>query len=597
MINKKGAIIGLIIMLLCCLYANEVSEEYRLGNDLMAAINTGLDNLMMHPIHFLTPSLDPTDLKNALIGLVPGLFALTVLMQPKKKYRPGIEHGSARWGTARDFAHLTNTKEPDRNIILTESEKLNMDTRKTRLNNNVLVVGGSGSGKTRFFVKPNLMQCHSSYVITDPKGSLLLEEGKMLQQNGYEIKSFNTINFEKSLHYNPLAYIKNEEDILKVVDVLIANTSGKNAQEDFWVKSERLLLTALIAYLWYEAPKEEQTFSMVSYLINQSETREDDEDYENPVDILFKRLESKAPEHFAVMQYKKYKLAAGETAKSILISVGVRLAPFDIAKVRELTSYDEMALDTLGDKKTALFIIIPDTNATFNFLVAMLYTQLFDSLCFKADDVYGGRLPVPVRCILDEFANIGRIPEFDKLIATIRSREISACIILQSISQLKPMYEKSWEVIVDNCDSFLFLGGRGDETTKMVSGQLGKETVDHRSLNKSKGRETSNSEQNTILGRELLTEAELKLLKTDQCVLSVRTCPPFLSKKYDLTKHPRYKQTADFDQSLVYDITKEQSKSLKTASLDLGQLIAPDEKIVEFVLPKSILEANITQEN
>lgn len=597
MINKKGVIIGLIIMLLCCLYANEVSEEYRLCNDLMAAINTGLDSLMMRPIHFLTPSLDPTDLKNALLGLVPGLFALPVLMQPKKKYRTGIEHGSARWGTARDFAHLINTKEPDKNIILTKSEKLNMDTRKTRLNNNVLVVGGSGSGKTRFFVKPNLMQCHSSYVITDPKGSLLLEEGKMLQQNGYEIKSFNTINFEKSLHYNPLAYIKNEEDILKVVDVLIANTSGKNAQEDFWVKSERLLLTALIAYLWYEAPKEEQTFAMVSYLINQSETREDDEDYENPVDILFKRLESKEPEHFAVMQYKKYKLAAGETAKSILISVGVRLAPFDIAKVRELTSYDEMALDTLGDKKTALFIIIPDTNATFNFLVAMLYTQLFDSLCFKADDVYGGRLPVPVRCILDEFANIGRIPEFDKLIATIRSREISACIILQSISQLKPMYEKSWEVIVDNCDSFLFLGGRGDETTKMVSGQLGKETVDHRSLNKSKGRETSNSEQNTILGRELLTEAELKLLKTDQCVLSVRTCPPFLSKKYDLTKHPRYKQTADFDQSLIYDITKEQSKSLKTAGLDLGQLIAPDEKIVEFVLPEPILETDITQEN
>ena len=522
------------------------------------------------------PSFYPTDL---FIGLAIGaLLRLIIYVRSKnaKKYRKGVEYGSARWGNAKDIEPYIDPTFQN-NVILTQTERLTMNNRpkdpKTARNKNVLIVGGSGSGKTRFWLKPNLMQCHSSYVVTDPKGSIIIECGKLLLREGYKVKILNTINFKKSMHYNPFAYIRSEKDILKLVTTLIANTKGEGmAGDDFWVKAETLLYTALIAYIYYEAPEDEQNFTTLIEFINASEVREDDEEFKNNVDLMFDRLEEKDPQHFAVRQYKKYKLAAGKTAKSILISCGARLAPFDIKELRELTAYDELELDTLGDRKTALFIIISDTDATFNFLVSMCYTQLFNLLCDKADDVYGGRLPVHVRCLIDECANIGQIPNLEKLMATIRSREISACLVLQAQSQLKALYKDNSDTIIGNCDSMIFLGGKEKTTLKDLTETLGKETIDMFNTSDTRGSQRSYGINYQRLGKELMSMDELSVMDGGKCILQLRGVRPFFSDKYDITKHPNYKYLSDFDKKNAFDIEKFLSTKLKLKGNDVYEV-------------------------
>ena len=509
----------------------------------------------------IAPSFHPADLLIGIAGAVIVRLIIYVKGKNAKKYRKGMEYGSARWGTAEDIKPYTDPVF-ENNIPLTQTERLTMNSRpkqpKYARNKNILVIGGSGSGKTRFFVKPSLMQMHSSYVVTDPKGTVLIECGKLLQRGGYQIKVLNTINFKKSMKYNPFAYLRSEKDILKLVNTIIANTKGdgEKSGEDFWVKAEKLYYTALIGYIWYEAPDEEKNFTTLLEMINASEAREDDEDFQNPVDLMFERLEEKDPEHFAVKQYRKYKLAAGKTAKSILISCGARLAPFDIKEMRELMETDEMQLDTIGDRKTALFVIISDTDDTFNFVVSILYTQLFNLLCDKADDEYGGRLPVHVRCLLDEFANIGQIPKFEKLIATIRSREISASIILQSQSQLKAIYKDNADTIVGNCDTTLFLGGKEKTTLKEISEILGKETIDSFNTSETRGRELSHGLNYQKLGKQLMTEDEIAVMDGGKCILQLRGVRPFFSDKFDITKHPKYKYLSDADPKNAFDMEK-----------------------------------------
>ena len=509
----------------------------------------------------IAPSFHPADLLIGIAGAVIVRLIIYVKGKNAKKYRKGMEYGSARWGTAEDIKPYTDPVF-ENNIPLTQTERLTMNSRpkqpKYARNKNILVIGGSGSGKTRFFVKPSLMQMHSSYVVTDPKGTVLIECGKLLQRGGYQIKVLNTINFKKSMKYNPFAYLRSEKDILKLVNTIIANTKGdgEKSGEDFWVKAEKLYYTALIGYIWYEAPDEEKNFTTLLEMINASEAREDDEDFQNPVDLMFERLEEKDPEHFAVKQYRKYKLAAGKTAKSILISCGARLAPFDIKELRELMETDEMQLDTIGDRKTALFVIISDTDDTFNFVVSILYTQLFNLLCDKADDEYGGRLPVHVRCLLDEFANIGQIPKFEKLIATIRSREISASIILQSQSQLKAIYKDNADTIVGNCDTTLFLGGKEKTTLKEISEILGKETIVSFNTSETRGRELSHGLNYQKLGKQLMTEDEIAVMDGGKCILQLRGVRPFFSDKFDITKHPKYKYLSDADPKNAFDMEK-----------------------------------------
>ena len=523
------------------------------------------------------PSFQPFDL---MIGIICGiLLRIAVYLKAKdaKKFRHNVEYGSARWGTKKDIAPFEDPVFRN-NIILTKTEYLMMSNRPKNpanaRNKNVLIVGGSGSGKTRFWLKPNLLQCHSSYVVTDPKGTVVLECGKALLHYKYRIKIFNTINFRKSMHYNPFAYIHSEKDILKLVTTLITNTKGEGkAGDDFWVKAETLLYTALIGYIHYEAPEEEQNFNTLIEFINASEVREDDEDFQNPVDLMFEALEKRQPEHFAVRQYRKYKLAAGKTAKSILISCGARLAPFDIAELREITAYDELELDTLGDRKTALFLIMSDTDATFNFLISMIYSQLFNLLCEKADDVYGGRLPVHVRCLIDEAANIGQIPNLEKLVATIRSREISACLVLQAQSQLKAIYKDNAETIIGNMDSRIFLGGAEETTLKGLNTTLGKETIDTFNTGESRGREQSHSLNYQKLGKDLMSMDELAVMDGGKCILQLRGVRPFYSDKYDLTKHPNYKYTADYDKRNLFDIGKFLDHKLRLAPDDEYEVI------------------------
>ena len=509
----------------------------------------------------IAPSFHPVDLLIGIAGAVIVRLIIYVKGKNAKKYRKGMEYGSARWGTAEDIKPYTDPVF-ENNIPLTQTERLTMNSRpkqpKYARNKNILVIGGSGSGKTRFFVKPSLMQMHSSYVVTDPKGTVLIECGKLLQRGGYRIKVLNTINFKKSMRYNPFAYLRSEKDILKLVNTIIANTKGdgEKSGEDFWVKSERLFYCALIGYIHYEAPEEEKNFTTLLEMINASEAREDDPEFQSPVDLMFERLEEKDPEHFAVRQYKKFLLSAGKTRSSILISCGARLAPFDIKELRELMETDEMELDTLGDRKTALFVIISDTDDTFNFVVSILYTQLFNLLCDKADDEYGGRLPVHVRCLLDEFANIGQIPKFEKLIATIRSREISASIILQSQSQLKAIYKDNADTITGNCDTTLFLGGKEKTTLKEMSEILGKETIDSFNTSETRGRELSHGMNYQKLGKELMTQDEIAVMDGGKCILQVRGVRPFFSDKFDITKHPKYKYLSDADPKNAFDMEK-----------------------------------------
>ena len=532
-----------------------LAEGKELGDKIMSMMGT-------IPVAFANPlpSLHPLDL---LVGLCCGAgLRLAVYLRGKnaKKYRHGMEYGSARWGTPKDIEPFMAPKFAD-NIILTKTERLMMSNRppdpKNARNKNVLVVGGSGSGKTRFWLKPNLLQCHSSYVVTDPKGSIVVECGNALLKKGYKLKILNTINFSKSMHYNPFAYVHSEKDILKLVTTLMTNTKGEGSGGDpFWEKSERLLLTALIAYLHYEAPVEEQNFATLLEMLNTMQVLEDDEEYQNPVDLLFEELAKKKPNSFAGRQYKLYKLAAGKTAKSILISCGARLAPFDIQELRDLTMYDELQLDTLGDKKTALFLIMSDTDSTFNFLISMVYTQLFNLLCDKADDVYGGKLPVHVRCLIDECANIGQIPNLEKLVATIRSREISACLVLQARSQLKAIYKDNADTIVGNMDSQIFLGGSEPTTLKDLSEMLGKETIDAFNTSDTRGNSPSYGTTFQKMGHELLSRDELAVLDGGKCILQLRGVRPFLSDKYDLTQHPNYKLTSDYDPKNIFDIEK-----------------------------------------
>ena len=532
-----------------------LAEGKELGDKIMSMMGTV-------PLAFANPlpSLHPLDI---LVGLCCGAgLRLAVYLRGKnaKKYRHGMEYGSARWGTAKDIEPFMAPKFAD-NIILTKTERLMMSNRppdpKNARNKNVLVVGGSGSGKTRFWLKPNLLQCHSSYVVTDPKGTIVLECGNAMLKNGYKVKILNTINFKKSMHYNPFAYVHSEKDILKLVTTLMTNTKGEGSGGDpFWEKSERLLLTALIAYLHYEAPVEEQNFATLLEMLNTMQVLEDDEEYQNPVDLLFEELAKKKPNSFAGRQYKLYKLAAGKTAKSILISCGARLAPFDIQELRDLTMYDELQLDTLGDKKTALFLIMSDTDSTFNFLISMVYTQLFNLLCDKADDVYGGKLPVHVRCLIDECANIGQIPNLEKLVATIRSREISACLVLQARSQLKAIYKDNADTIVGNMDSQIFLGGSEPTTLKDLSEMLGKETIDAFNTSDTRGNSPSYGTTFQKMGHELLSRDELAVLDGGKCILQLRGVRPFLSDKYDLTQHPNYKLTSDYDPKNTFDIEK-----------------------------------------
>ena len=544
------------------LFATNLGEAWRLaeGADSSAKILSFFHALPI-ALNNPFPSFHPLDL---LIGILCGAgLRLAVYLKGKnaKKYRHNVEYGSARWGTAKDIEPFIAPKFED-NVILTKTERLMMSNRPKNpanaRNKNVLIIGGSGSGKTRFWLKPNLLQMHSSYVVTDPKGTVLVECGKMLSKNNYRIKVLNTINFAKSMHYNPFAYIRSEKDILKLVNTIIVNTKGEGQQasEDFWVKAEKLYYTALIAYIWYEAPEEEQNFSMLIDLVDASEAREDDENFKNAVDLLFEELEQKNPNHFAVRQYKKYKLAAGKTAKSILISCGARLAPFDIKELRDLTAYDELELDTLGEKKTALFVIISDTDATFNFIVSIMYSQLFNLLCDKADDVYNGRLPIHVRCLLDEFANIGQIPQFEKLIATIRSREISASIILQSKSQLKALYKDNASTIEGNCDTTLFLGGKEKDTLKDLAEILGKETIDLYNTSDTRGTSQSYGLNYQKTGKELMSQDEIAVMDGSKCIMQLRGVRPFFSDKFDITKHKQYPLLSDYDKKNEFDIEK-----------------------------------------
>ena len=560
-LNIKKFLLPNIPYVFIALFATKLGQAWRLapGTDfsgkalhIMEGFATAFSSLV--------PSFHPIDL---CVGVAAALLIrLIVYVKGKnaKKFRKNLEYGSARWGKPEDIAPYVDPKF-ENNVILTQTERLMMSNRpkdpKTARNKNVLVVGGSGSGKTRFFIKPNLMQLHSSYVVTDPKGSIAVECGKLMLRNGYKVKIFNSINFKKSHHYNPFAYIHSEKDILKLVTTLIANTKGDGKSgDDFWQKAETLLYTALIGYIHYEAPEEEQNFATLIEFINAMEVREDDETFENNVDLAFKELASREPNHFAVRQYKKYKLAAGKTAKSINISCGARLAPFDIQELREITMYDELELDTLGDRKTALFLIMSDTDSTFNFLISMIYSQLFNLLCEKADDVYGGRLPVHVRCLIDECANIGQIPNLEKLMATIRSREISACLVLQAQSQLKALYKDNADTIIGNCDSSIFLGGKEPGTLKELNQALGKETIDTFNTGESRGREVSHSLNYQKLGKDLATIDELAVLDGGKCILQLRGVRPFLSDKYDITRHPNYKYLSDANPRNAFDIEK-----------------------------------------
>ena len=552
-----------------------LAEGKELGDKIMSMMGT-IPMAFANPL----PSLHPLDL---LVGLCCGAgLRLAVYLRGKnaKKYRHGMEYGSARWGTPKDIEPFMAPKFAD-NIILTKTERLMMSNRppdpKNARNKNVLVVGGSGSGKTRFWLKPNLLQCHSSYVVTDPKGTIVLECGNTMLKNGYKVRILNTINFKKSMHYNPFAYVHSEKDILKLVTTLMTNTKGEGSGGDpFWEKSERLLLTALIAYLHYEAPVEEQNFATLLEMLNTMQVLEDDEEYQNPVDLLFEELAKKKPNSFAGRQYKLYKLAAGKTAKSILISCGARLAPFDIQELRDLTMYDELQLDTLGDKKTALFLIMSDTDSTFNFLISMVYTQLFNLLCDKADDVYGGKLPIHVRCLIDECANIGQIPNLEKLVATIRSREISACLVLQARSQLKAIYKDNADTIVGNMDSQIFLGGSEPTTLKDLSEMLGKETIDAFNTSDTRGNSPSYGTTFQKMGHELLSRDELAVLDGGKCILQLRGVRPFLSDKYDLTQHPNYKLTSDYDSKNTFDIEKYLNRKEKISPNDEFVVIDAD---------------------
>ena len=558
---KKLILLNLPYLLFVYLFG-KVGQAFRLaqGIDLSAKL-LHIGQGFTAAFSSAAPSFHPVDLLIGIAGAV--IIRLVVYSKQKnaKKYRKGMEYGTARWGTPADIKPFIDPVF-ENNVLLTQTERLMMSNRpkdpKNARNKNILVIGGSGSGKTRFFAKPNIMQLHSSYVITDPKGSLICEVGQLLQRAKYRIKVLNTINFSKSMHYNPFAYLRSEKDILKLVNTIIVNTKGEGAQsaEDFWVKSERLFYSALIGYIFYEAPEEEKNFTTMLDMINASEAKEDDSEFQSPVDLMFARLEEKDPEHFAVRQYKKFLLSAGKTRASILVSCGARLAPFDIRELRELMEYDEMELDTLGDRKTALFLIMSDTDSTFNFVIAILQSQLFNLLCDKADDVYGGRLPVHVRCILDEFANIGQIPQFDKLIATIRSREISASIILQSQSQLKAIYRDNADTIVGNCDTMLFLGGKEKTTLKEISEILGKETIDSFNTSENRGKEISHGLNYQKLGKELMTQDEIATMDGGMCILQVRGIRPFFSKKYDITKHPNYKYLSDADKKNAFDVER-----------------------------------------
>lgn len=592
-VNIKKYVIPNIPYVAIGLFATKVGQAIRL------APGTGFEGKALHIMEGFSfafqnfaPSFNPFDL---LVGAaIAGAIRLAVYVKSKnaKKFRKNEEYGSARWGTAEDIRPFVDPVFRN-NVILTQTERLMMSNRpknpKDARNKNVLIVGGSGSGKTRFWIKPNLMQLHSSYVLTDPKGTVLPECGNLFQKNKYRIKVFNTINFKKSMHYNPFSYIHSEKDILKLVTALIANTKGEGKTgDDFWVKAETLLYCALIGYLWYEAPEDEQNFSTLVTFLNSMEVREDDESFKNAVDILFDELAAKEPEHFAVRQYEKYKLAAGKTAKSVLISCAARLAPFDIKEIREITMYDELELDMLGEEKTALFLIMSDTDATFNFLISMIYTQLFNLLCEKADDVHGGHLPVHVRCLIDEAANIGQIPNLEKLMATIRSREISACLVLQAQSQLKALYKESADTIIGNCDSRIFLGGSEPTTLKELSEALGQETIDTFNTGESRGRETSHSLNYQKLGKKLASVDELAVLDGSKCVLQLRGVRPFLSNKYDITKHPNYKYLADYDKKNTFDIEKFLSTKLK---------LIPDEEydVYEFDIDESEIESAAEQ--
>ena len=582
--NLKRLIILSIPYVVLGLVATNLGEAWRIAKEnipdspvlgLMAALPAAFTNFM--------PSFHPFDL---CVGIVCGCgLRLAVYLRGKnaKKYRHNEEYGSARWGNAQDIAPFVAPKFED-NIILTQTERLMMSNRpanpKNARNKNVLIVGGSGSGKTRFWIKPNLLQCHSSYVVTDPKGSIVVECGNALLKKGYRIKIFNTINFQKSMHYNPFAYIHSEKDILKLVTTLIANTKGEaKGGDEFWEKSEKLLYTALIAYIHYEAPKTEQNFASLLELLNAMEVREDDEEFQNPVDLMFEDLNRKKPNTFAYRQYRLYKLAAGKTAKSILISCGARLAPFDIAELREITAYDELELDTLGDQKTALFLIMSDTDSTFNFLISMVYTQLFNLLCEKADDVYGGRLPVHVRCLIDEAANIGQIPNLEKLVATIRSREISACLVLQARSQLKAIYKDNADTIIGNMDSQIFLGGSEPTTLKELNAALGKETIDTFNTSDTRGNSPSYGTNFQKLGHELMSQDELAVMDGGKCILQLRGVRPFLSDKYDLTQHPNFKLTADYDVKNAFDIEKFLNHKAKLSKKDVFTVVDGDAQL------------------
>ena len=556
-VDKKKLISNLPFLIFFWIF-DKLSYTVRLSEEnILISVVKGVSELTKAPLlsfHF-------TDISIGAIGALAVKGILYLRSKNAKKFRKGIEYGSARWGTPEDIKPYID-EDFFSNILLTNTERLTMNSRpinpKFARNKNVLVIGGSGSGKTRFFVKPNLMQMTTSYCVTDPKGTILVECGKMLQKGGYKIRSLNTINFKKSMHYNPFAYIRSEKDILKLVNVIIANTKGdgEKSGEDFWVKAERILYCALIGYIYYEAPEEEKNFITLLDLINASEAREDDENYKSPVDMLFDRLAEREPEHFAVKQYVKFKQAAGKTLKSILISCGARLAPFDIKELRDLMEYDELELDTLGDEKTALFVIISDTDDTFNFVVAIMYSQLFNLLCDKADNEYGGRLPVHVRCLLDEFSNIGQIPKFEKLISTIRSREISACIILQAQSQLKAIYKDNADTIIGNCDTTLFLGGKEKSTLKELSETLGKETIDMYNTSETRSNQNSYGTNYQKLGKALMSEDELSVMDGGKCILQLRGVRPFLSDKYDITKHPRYKMLSDYDKRNAFDMEK-----------------------------------------
>lgn len=570
------------------LFATKLAQAWRLaaGADASSKL-LNLINALTAAFASLLPSFHPADLGVGILLATVLRLSVYVKGRNAKKFRKNMEYGSACWGKAEDIKPYIDPVF-ENNVILTQTERLMMNSRpkdpKTARNKNVLIIGGSGSGKTRFWLKPNLMQCHSSYVITDPKGSILIECGKLLQRNNYKIRIFNTINFKKSMRYNPFAYIHSEKDILKLVTTLIANTKGEGKSgDDFWQKAETLLYTAIIGYIWYEAPVEEQNFATLIEFINASEVREDDEGFQNPVDLLFAALEKEEPNHFAVRQYKKYKLAAGKTAKSILISCGARLAPFDIQELRDLTAYDELELDTLGDKnkndeqKSALFLIMSDTDSTFNFLISMIYSQLFNLLCEKADDVYGGKLPVHVRCLIDEAANIGQIPNLEKLVATIRSREISACLVLQAQSQLKAIYKDNADTIIGNMDSRIFLGGSEPTTLKELSTALGKETIDTFNTGESRGREKSHNLNYSKLGKDLASVDELAVLDGGKCILQLRGVRPFLSDKYDITKHPNYKYLSDYDPRNAFNIEKFLSTQLKPKPDEVYDVYEVDE--------------------